>query len=281
LVQEALTRAWRHRGRLDEPGGMRPWLFRIATNACLDHLDRRRRQPATSMLEDGKWPDPIPDGWLPSDPGGGDPAEILIRREAIDLAFLTAVQALPPRPRAILVLRDVLEWSASDVAAALEMSEAAVNSAVRRARRLIEERTCRQAPAAQPDEWAIARRYLEAWVRADMAGLADLLASDARMAMPPDPRRFEGRSAILPYFAAILGEPPERRIQLRPTRANGGPAFIVLAPDSRIGSVTRIGVKVLLVRDSRIAEIRGHMDADVAKRFEFLDRIAPRALRLS
>jgi RNA polymerase sigma-70 factor (ECF subfamily) len=271
MVQETLTRAWRHRGRVTDPGGMRPWLFRIATNACLDLLDRRRRRPATSVLDEGSWPEPIPDDWLESDRGDGDPAAILIRKEAIDLAFLTAVSALPPRPRAILILRDVLEWSASDVAEALDTSEAAVHSAVRRARRLVEDRAARPTLSTQHHEWAVARRYLDAWSRADMAGLADLLAADARMAMPPDPRHFEGRSAILAYFATILAEPAERRLQLRLTRANAAPAFVVLAPDAPNGATSRIGVKVLVVRDARIAEIRGYMRADLAERFELVD----------
>jgi RNA polymerase sigma-70 factor (ECF subfamily) len=104
-----------------------------------------------------------------------------------------------------------------------------------------------------------------------MAGLADLLTADARMAMPPDPRRYEGRVAILAYFASIFAEPPERRVQLRPTRANGRPAFVVLAPDPGTGATSRIGVKVLIVRDGRIAEVRGYMRADLAVRFEYLD----------
>ena len=275
MVQEAIARAWHHRRRLADSDGLRPWLFRIATNACLDLLDRRRRRPETHPLEGDSWPEPIPDGWLLGYRDEGDPLAIVIRREAIDLAFLTAVQALPPRPRAILVLRDVLAWSASDVAEALEMSEAAVHSAVRRARRLVEGRTAWPTSTTQPDEWAIARRCLDAWSRADMAGLADLLTADARMAMPPDPRRFEGRAAILAYFTSIFAEPPERRVQLRPSRANGRPAFVVLAPDPQTGTTSRIGVKVLIVRDARIAEVRGYMRSDLAERFECLDPETP------
>jgi RNA polymerase sigma-70 factor (ECF subfamily) len=271
MVQEALMRAWRHRDRLADPVGMRPWLFRIATNACLDLLDWRRARPPARVLDESSWPEPIPDDWLPNDTGGSDPAEILIRREAIDLAFLTAVQALAPRPRAILVLRDVLEWSASDVAEALEMSETAVHSALRRARHAVEDRTLRPKSSTHDDEWSIARRYLDAWSRGDMAGLADLLAADARMAMPPDPRRFEGRSAILAYFATMFAAPPERRIRLMPTRANGRPAFVVFALDPATGGTSRIGVKVLIVREGRIAEVRGYMRADLAERFECFD----------
>jgi RNA polymerase sigma-70 factor (ECF subfamily) len=266
MAQETLTRAWRHIDRLTDPDGLRPWLFRIATNACLDLLDRRRRDPATSVAIGDDWPDPIPDGWPLGDRRDGDPAAVAITNERIDLAFLTAVQRLPPRQRAILVLRDVLEWPASDVAEALDLSEAAVHSAVRRARRGIQDENA-GVTSDGPDAWEIARRYRDAWRRADMTTLASLLAEDARMAMPPDPRHFEGRPAILSYLGTVLNEPPEGRISLRPTRANGGPAFIVLSEGGRTGTATRLGVKVLVVRDGLIVEIRGYMRVDLAERF--------------
>lgn len=154
------------------------------------------------------------------------------------LAFLTAVQVLPPRQRAMFVLCDVLEWPASDVAKALETSVTAVYSGVRRAR------------AGDPR-----------WSAASIAQLA-------RMAMPPDPRSFDGAEAIIGYFDSIFSLPPEQRIRLAPTSANGLPAFIVLAPDQPTGALRRIGLKVLLVRDGCIAEIRGYMRADLAGRLE-------------
>ena len=268
MAQEALTRAWRHRERVVDPERIRPWLYRIATNACLDLLDRRRRHPVTSIGHAADWPEPIPDPWLQGDTPR-DPAQIVIQTESIDLAFLTAVRLLPPRQRAILVLQDVLGRSASDVAEALGMTAAAVYSAIRRARGLVRSNTgdLRTLSRGQPDERAIARRYLEAWNRADVAGLADLLAEDARMAMPPDPQLFAGRSAIAAYFESILTEPAGRRVQLLPTNANGGPAFIVLSPNLPAGSAEPIGVKVLIVRDGHIAEIRGYMGASLASRF--------------
>jgi RNA polymerase sigma-70 factor (ECF subfamily) len=191
----------------------------------------------------------------------------------VGLAFLTAVQVLPPRQRAMLVLRDVLEWPASDVAEALETSVAAVYSGVRRARAAIRAGAPRRSPdpmsaIAVADASAVARRYHDAWERADATALARLLAADARMAMPPDPRSFDGAEAIIGYFDSILSLPPEQRIRLAPTSANGLPAFIVLVPDQATGALRRIGLKVLLVRDGRIAEIRGYMRADLADRFE-------------
>jgi RNA polymerase sigma-70 factor (ECF subfamily) len=269
MVQEALVRAWRHRDRLADLGAVQPWLYRIATNLCLDLLDRQRRR-ATSTLDDGRgWPDPVPDAWFETSRGGGDPADALIRRETVGLAFLTAVQRLPPRQRAMLVLRDVLEWSARDVAAALDTTVAAVYSGVRRARTAIRADSDARAPStAERTSSDVARRYLDAWERADMTALADLLAVDARMAMPPDPGLFEGPSAIIRYFEAILAQPPERRIRLLPTSASGLPAFIVLAPDKATDTLRRIGVKVIMLRGGRIAEIRGYMRPDLADRFE-------------
>jgi len=275
MVQETLVRGWRNRGRLRDEGGARPWLFRIATNACLDLLDRKRRRPTAILDDELGWPDPVPDSWLAFAPGpsGSDPADSLLRRETVGLAFLTAVQVLPPRQRAMLVLCDVLEWPASDVAKALETSVAAVYSGVRRARAAIRvgapgRPSDLPSAIALADASALARRYHDAWERADTTGLADLLAADARMAMPPDTRRFDGVEAIIGYFGSIFSEPPEQRIRLAPTSANGLPAFIVLAPDQTTGALRRIGLKVLLVRDGRIAEIRGYMRADLAARFE-------------
>lgn len=273
MVQETLVRGWRNRERLHDEGGARPWMFRIATNACLDLLDRKRRRPTVTLDEELGWPDPIPDTWLAPGQGGGDPVESVLRREAVGLAFLTAVQVLPPRQRAMLVLRDVLEWPATDVAEALETSVAAVYSGVRRARAAMRAGAPHESPdlpsaIALAAASAVARRYLDAWERADTTGLAHLLASDARMAMPPDARVFDGADAIIGYFDSMFAQPPEQRIRLAPTSANGLPAFIVLAPDHTTGALRRIGLKVLLVRDGRIAEIRGYMRADLAARFE-------------
>jgi RNA polymerase sigma-70 factor (TIGR02960 family) len=269
-VQETLIRGWRRLDRLADPSGIRPWLFRIATNASLDLIDRRRRRPTARLVEETDWPDPLPDHWLG---GGGDPANGLLRRESVGLAFIAAVQLLPPRQRAILVLRDVLDWSVRDVAEALETTPAAVNSGLQRARVAIRERLPADGPAsfstAAPDDARdVARRYLDAWERADMTSLARLLAVDARMAMPPDPRSFQGRSAIVGYLqTAIFSVPAGQRISLQPTVASGQPAFVVRQPDETTGQPQRIGLMVLTVQRGRIAEIRGYMRAELAERF--------------
>jgi RNA polymerase sigma-70 factor (ECF subfamily) len=275
MVQEALVRVWSRRDRLYDLSGFRPWVYRIATNVCLDLLDRRRRRPtvASSDAEEFSWPDPVPSTWLAGIAEGLDPAEGIIQREGVGLAFLAAVHALTPRQRAILVLRDVLEWPAAEVAEALETTTVAVNSALQRARAVIRVRG--------PEAWTdsslmpegearrVAQRYLDAWERADTRALAALLTADARMAMPPDPRVFSGRVAIVNYFeSSIFSQPVDQRFRLAPTTASGQPAFIVLAPDLASGAARRIGLKVLFPRHGQIAEIRGYMRADLAARFE-------------
>jgi RNA polymerase sigma-70 factor (ECF subfamily) len=270
-VQETLIRGWRRRDRLADPSGLRPWLFRIATNASLDLLDRRRRRPTVRLADHTDWPDPIPDQWLDG-ATGGDPADGLLRRESVDLAFMAAVQLLPPRQRAILVLRDVLEWSAADVAEALDTTRAAVNSGLQRARATIRTRLPADgsgsfSTVASADVRRIARRYLDAWERADTTSLASLLALDARMAMPPDPRTFQGRAAIVSYLETSIFSVPAGRIRLQPTVASGHPAFVVLQPDEAPGQSQRIGLMVLTVRSGRVAEIRGYMRAELAERF--------------
>ncbi len=187
---------------------------------------------------------------------------------------MAAVQLLPPRQRAILVLRDVLEWPAPDVAEALETTSAAVNSGLQRARaairdRLPKDRSASFSTATPADARAVARRYLDAWERADATSLARLLAVDARMAMPPDPRTFDGRAAIAGYLeTAIFSVPAPRRISLKPTVASGQPAFVVLEPDPATGEQRRIGLMVLTVRGRRVKEIHGYMQTDLAARFD-------------
>jgi RNA polymerase sigma-70 factor (ECF subfamily) len=279
MVQETLVRAWRQRNRLYDLSGFHAWLYRIATNACLDYLDRLRRRRQT-MLSDAPelgWPDPLPDAWLVGITTAADDADLadqLIRRERVGLAFLAAVQLLAPRQRAILVLRDVLDWPAAAVAEALGTTTAAVNSALQRARAALrdhrlEESAGSWAGQSGAEVWEVARRYLEAWERADITALTALLTADARMAMPPDPRAFEGRASIISYFeSAIFSESPARRIRLALTTASRQPAFVVLQPDPATGELVRIGLKVLFIRGRSVVEIRGYMRADLAARFD-------------
>lgn len=275
VTQETLVRAWRRWHQLVRREAPRPWLYRIATNACLDLIETRRRYPAVTPLPFRESPDPLPDAWLDSLVDRDVPLDRLVRKETVALAFIAAVQFLPARQRAVVLLSDVLEWSAREIAEALETTPVAVNSALQRGRAAIRLRLpagwSEYVNPSIPDEgaWMVAERYLAAWERQDVAALAELLRDDARMAMPPDLRAFSDRDAILRFFAEVFSRPPSERIRLQPTRANLQPAFIVHIGPSRPQAMP-IGVKVLTVRDGTIARIDGFMRMDLAERFSEL-----------
>ncbi|GIH25847.1 RNA polymerase sigma factor [Acrocarpospora phusangensis] len=236
LVQETFLRAWRRQDTLKNDGGLRAWLYRIATNACLDHLRAHPRQPqprpAPALADAGlaaptsttvSWLQPYPDVLL-------DTADEVIERETIELAFLIAIQHLPPRQRAVLILRDVLGWSAQETAESLELTVAAVKSALQRARPTVKEHL-----PAQRLDWASAeptaaergtlQRYIDAVEKADPAALAKLLRADVWQAMPPQPVWLLGREAFLATWTpAMVGEAAWGELRLLATAANRQPA---------------------------------------------------------
>ena len=195
-VQETFLRAWRRRETYQGRSTFRAWLYRIATNACLDALEARPRQTPKDPA-DIPWLQPYPDALLPA---AEEPDAVAVARETIELAFLAAIQLLPPRQRAALILRDILGWPARDVAALLELSVPAANSALQRAReslrRHLPERRDDWGAQGSEEELALMRRYVEASERGDAAGLAAMLSEDARFSMPPEPGLFVGRDAI-------------------------------------------------------------------------------------
>jgi RNA polymerase sigma-70 factor, ECF subfamily len=229
LVQETFLRAWRKRASLGSDGrsSFRAWLYRIATDACLDVLRSRPRRvlppqvaaaadPAAppSPPADLPWLQPYPDRLLePISPAEDEPGAVVVARETIELAFIAAIQHLPPRQRAVLILRDVLGWSTNDTASLLEVSVASVNSALQRARatlrdRLGERRTDWARPSEPSgEERELLRRYVDAHERADADALAELLREDASLTMPPYPTWYAGRKAIL--IASQKGFDPE------------------------------------------------------------------------
>jgi RNA polymerase sigma-70 factor (TIGR02960 family) len=228
-VQEVMLQAWRRRGDLERPEHLRAWLYKIATNRCLDHLrSNQRRVAALSSFRDVPWLEPYPDRLLAeAAPTEAEPDAAVVATETIGLAFLAVLQLLPPRQRAALVLRDVLDWSAADVAELLELSVPAVNSALQRARA-----TLRTAlPVDEREHWASDRRtavdsdvlarYISAYESGDADATLALLAEDIRVTMPPAPYLFEGRDTVrgLAVRAREFGE-----WRLVPTRANGQPA---------------------------------------------------------
>jgi RNA polymerase sigma-70 factor, ECF subfamily len=240
-IQEAFLRAWNARATYRGESTFRAWLYRITANVCLRILERRPRRlmpydigPAAELgarpqpPADFPWLQPYPDALLDQ---GLQPEDAVVARETIELAFLAAIQHLPPRQRAVLILRDALEWSANETASVLDMSVAAVNSALQRARATMQERL----PAARLD-WATAadaeaaersllQTYMEAWERHDASRLVALLREDVRMAMPPHPTWYEGREAVAAFLADVGFAPGSAAHRLVPTRANRQPAF--------------------------------------------------------
>jgi RNA polymerase sigma-70 factor (ECF subfamily) len=249
LVQETFLRAWGKRETFEGRSTFRAWLYRIATNACLDVLDRRApaRQAAQPADLTGQprppaaipWLAPYPDQMLEeiasSDAG---PDAVAVSRETIELAFLAAIQHLPPRQRAVLILRDVLGWSAKETATLLESTVASVNSALQRARPGLKEHLPQPRlewpPADGPseEERAVLQRYMEALERADDAALAELLSKDARASQQTgaggydgtEPAWVEGREAIIAGWAPALHGPHAAEFRCLPTRANRQPA---------------------------------------------------------
>jgi RNA polymerase sigma-70 factor, ECF subfamily len=221
-VQETLVRAWRSRATFTEAVSFRAWLYRIATNVCLDAIERRKRTWGSA----GRWEvQPVPEDLL-DEPSAGPEARY-DTRESISLAFLTALQVLSPRQRGVLILRDVLGWRASEVAELLGLSLPAANSALHRARLAL---AAAYPPTgnARPIEAGRLRslldRYVRAWEAADVAGLVSLLREDAVVAMPPA-LVIVGAEAIGAFLAASVFE--GRYVRLEPVRANGVPAFLI------------------------------------------------------
>ena len=273
LVQETMLRAWRRLGAFEGRTSLRRWLYRIATNACLNALEREPRvvlfptggdadPPAIARVD---WLEPYPDSLLP-DPVHTDPQARLDLRESIGLAFLAAIQHLPPRQRAMLLLFDVLGWSAPEIAELLETSTAAVNSGLQRARSTLERR-----PASRPtdeEERVLLERFVDAWDRVDIDGLVGLLKEDAVLAMPPEPVWFSGAEAVGEFFATVPGEGDLTRVKLVPARANLRPALAAYF-DGRA-----FGIMVFEIEDGRIAEIVGFADAaGVYDRFGLPERL--------
>jgi RNA polymerase sigma-70 factor (TIGR02960 family) len=260
LVQETFLRAWRRRDSFEGGPGFRAWLYRIATNACLDALrSSRRRVTTVQSFAEVPWLQPYPDRLLDElAPSDTQPDAVVVARETIELTYLAVIQLLPPRQRAVLILRDVLDWSAAETAAMLEMSVAAANSALQRARA-----TLRRRLPGRPSEWSgsepseeerlLLEAFIDAHERADAAAAAALARDDIRVTMPPHPWCFEGLEAIRPMLEEGLTAPGEWR--LVPTWANRQPtaASYLRAPGDT--EFRAFKLDVLRVEGGRIAEI--------------------------
>ncbi len=258
-VQETFLRAWRRRETFEGRSTFRAWLYRIATNACLDLLAKRRPEPATGG--EVLWLQPYPDRLLDELPAGDaeEPEAVAVARETIELAYLVAVQHLAPRPRAVLILRDVLGWPAKDVAELLGDSVNSVNSALQRARAGMREHL----PAERQD-WTggeedaetreLVRRYTDASVAADVHAVAAMLRDDARFAMPPTPGVYVGRDAVVSNWIAEGFESMEG-LRGVPTSVNRQPAIGFYLWQEQEGAYLPLTIDVLRITGGAIAEI--------------------------
>ena len=260
-VQESLIRAWRSIGRLDERGFVRAWLYKIATNRCLTALERHGRrelpfdvQPGTPEVE-VRWLEPYPDQ---------SPEETYLVRESVELAFIAALQHLSALQRAALILREVLGFSAAEAAGLLDTSTAAVNSALQRARKVIDMTGVSQQSVLRelgPDGVEqIVARWMTAWQAGDVDAIVAMLADDARYSMPPLPEWYRGTEAIRAFLA---GGPLRSRWRFLPTSANGQLAFGTYLWDDTAGAYLPGGLDVLTIQHGRVAQIVAFLTADL------------------
>lgn len=272
MVQETFLRAWRRRDTFEGRASLRAWLYKIATNACLDMLDKQARrgipktmhavssphEPIPSDVNEPIWLEPYPDNLLAVT--DQSPEQRLLRRESITLAFIVALHRLPPRQRAILILRDVLEWDTREVAALLEATESSIKSALYRARVTLaqQESPLEQHPAHNLDDAARKRLddYVTAWQTADIPLLVQLLKDDATFSMPPIPSWYRGREAIAVLVdKTIFRGEANGRWRLLPTHANRQLAFgLYRIAEGGLG-YHAYGIQVLTCADGWIADI--------------------------
>jgi RNA polymerase sigma-70 factor (TIGR02960 family) len=272
VVQETLVRAWRSIGHFDERGYVRAWLYKIATNRCLTTISQRGRRELPTGIAPGPAVDQI--SWLEPYPDVSPEAQYLAR-ESVELAFVAALQHLSARQRAVLILREVLGFSAAEVAGQLGTSTASVNSAMQRARKVIDSRAPTQqtvlrelGDAAVND---LATRWASAWHARDVGAIVAMLADDARYSMPPLPQWYRGKDAIRAF---LLDGPLQSRWRFLPTTANGQSAFGTYLWDDAASAYVPGGLDVLTLRDQYVVEVTAFLDADLT-RFGLPERIGP------
>ncbi|MCX5228237.1 sigma-70 family RNA polymerase sigma factor [Streptomyces sp. NPDC006553] len=274
-VQDTMVRAWKAIDSFEGRSSLRSWLYRIATNVCLDALTagNRRARPmdltsptpvAQAQLvkqPEITWLEPVPDGRVL--PSVADPAETAVSRETVRLAFVAALQHLPPKQRAVLILREVLAWKASEVAELLDTSVASVNSALQRARATLAEQAPAASDTANPldeEQKALLERYVAAFEGYDMKALTALLHEDATMSMPPYDLWLQGHDDIVGWMLGV-GEVCAGS-KLVPTVANGSPAFAQYHPDPSTGGFSPWALIVLELRDGKVAGMDFFLDTE-------------------
>ena len=290
LLQETLLAAWHGLDKFEGRASMRSWLYQIATNRCLNALRARARRPpesqadlsAPTRMAESLWLEPYPDAMLEgiADRAPGPDARYEAK-EAIALAFVTGLQQLAPRQRAVLVLRDVLGFQASEVANVLDTSEASVNSALQRARATLESRTPRSADALERAplpgsavELELLGQFADAFEDGDTDRIAALLTDEALFTMPPEPGELQGKTAISAYLHKRFSLTIDRPTRVVPTRANGQPAFATYVEDAHTSIARFNSLLVLTLQGNRISCLTRFGDTGILPAFGL-----PRLLR--
>jgi RNA polymerase sigma-70 factor (TIGR02960 family) len=282
-LQETLVSAWRGLERFEERSSLRTWLYRIATNRCLNMLrdDARRPQgrpqplpfelPEPTRFEDPPWLEPYPDALLEGLPdGAAGPDARYEAKEAVSLAFVVALQRLPPRQRAVLVLRDVLGFRAAEAARMLDVSEVSVNSALQRARVALEEHAPaprERARLPEGEQRELAARFADVFVAGDVDGVVALITDEAWLTMPPEPFAYQGPEAIARFLRTAFAARAGLGQRLIPAGANGQPAFVhyVQDPVARVGRSR--GLLVLTLEGERVAALTRFPDTGFLRHF--------------
>ena len=295
MVQETMLKAWKRLDTFEGRASFRSWLYKIATNSCLDFLDQQKsrrllpfdklspsdpKAPIQPPNPEIPWLEPFPDEWL-GDKTAANPEARYSDTESISLAFLTALQTLPPRQRAVLILRDVLDFSAIETADVLELTVSSVNSALHRARTTLSQRYPRgemedstMSSTNERTQWLL-DHFVQAWENADVDGLVALLKADAAFAMPPSPSWYQGHDAISKFSAATIfaddGMFPGKalnRWKLLPTRANGSPAFAIYQRDEK-DEYQAFGLIALVLEEDKLSQIISFIDPSLLPLFGF------------
>jgi RNA polymerase sigma-70 factor, ECF subfamily len=274
-VQETFIRAWRAYDRFEGRSALRSWLYRIATNVCFDMLESRKRRARPmdlgpsrepllehlNTMPDATWIEPMPDGRVVPE---GDPAAVAEARESVRLAFVAALQHLPPRQRAVLILCEVLRWQASEVAELLETSVASVNSALQRARATLADRNIEPsttAPSVDAADEELLARYVEAFERYDMDALTSLIHEDATQSMPPYDLWLTGRDDILTWWFGPGITCADSRV-IPVASANGAPAFGQYRPRPDGEGYEPWALQVVEIEDGKIVELTFFLDTE-------------------
>ena len=277
MLQETLVRVWKRLDSFEGRSSLRAWLYKIATNACLDALDSRRvrglprelyaqghpKDPLPPPAQEVIWIEPFPDALVDPQPNIYPEARYEVL-ESITLAFMAALQKLPGRQRAALLLCDVLGWSSGEAAEILDMTTAAVNSALQRARETMKQPVTRKSTSARLNEQlsALLSRYVAAWEAADSSALVAILREDVALTMPPLPVWFGGVTDVKMFLDGYLFKDPEKmRLKLVPVQLNGSPSFAVYQLDES-GIYRAAALNILTIENGEIAEINDYLSFD-------------------